>query len=91
MEHGSQTKKKRDNDDVPPHKQLRINNIAEREAAMKAAEDFTISKRLLHNYIQLYPNVGFDSRPGHTLFAWIWLFIAPGMIIEKVVDNWRIN
>ena len=34
-------------------------------------------------------DLGFDSRAGHTLFAWIWLFIAPRRVIEKVVDNWR--
>ena len=64
IKHGFQTKKKRDNDDVTPFMQLRMNNIAEREAAIKAAEE-----RLLHQYTQLYPNVGFDSRPGHRLFA----------------------
>ena len=64
IKHGFQTKKKRDNDYVTPFMQLRMNNIAEREAAIKAAEE-----RLLHQYIQLYPNVGFDSLPGHRLFA----------------------
>ena len=34
-------------------------------------------------------DLGFVSRAGHTLFAWIWLFIAPRRVIEKVVDNWR--
>ena len=40
----------------------------------------------LHSYLEC---LGFDSRAGHTLFAWIWLFIAPRRVIEKVVDNWR--
>ena len=34
-------------------------------------------------------DLGFDSRAGHTLFTWIWLFIASRRVIEKVVDNWR--
>ena len=32
--------------------------------------------------------LGFDSRAGQTLFDWIWLFIAPGAVVEKFVDAW---
>ena len=38
-EHDSQTKKHRDNEDVSAYMQLRLDNIAEREAAMKAAKE----------------------------------------------------
>ena len=37
IEYDYQDKKKRD-EEVPPYMQLRLNNIAENEAAMKAAE-----------------------------------------------------
>ena len=38
IEYDNQEKKKRD-EEIPPYMQLRLNNIAERDAAMKAAED----------------------------------------------------
>ena len=38
IEYDNQEKKKRD-EEIPPYMQLRLNNIAARDAAMKAAEE----------------------------------------------------
>ena len=37
------------------------------------------------NRKQKVEGLGFDSWAGQTLFAWIWLFIAPGAVIENLI------